>query len=87
MLLKKQKCKIYNLGSENYISMHSLAKKIKYIINKNIIIKCENKKNSVGNLYRKYYMPDISLIKNEFNLIEKKSLEESIEEILDYNKF
>ena len=32
-------------------------------------------------------MPDISLIKNEFNLIEKKSLEESIEEILDYNKF
>lgn len=87
MLLKKQKCKIYNLGSENYISMHNLAKKIRYVTNKNIIIKCENKKNSVGNLYRKYYMPDISLIKNEFNLIEKKSLEESIEEILDYNKF
>ena len=51
--------------------MINLAKIIADKFDKKIEIDSLNKKEAVGNLYRKYYMPDISILKKEFGFIEK----------------
>ena len=80
--LSKNKNNIYNLGSDKAISMFELAKIIANKFDKKIEIKSLNKKESVGNLYRKYYIPNMKLMKNQFNLVEKHDLQFSINEIL-----
>jgi len=80
--LSKNESKIYNLGSAKSISMFELAKIIASKFDKKIKIETLNKKEAVGNLYRKYYMPDISILKEEFGLLEKISLDESIDKLI-----
>ena len=82
VILKKGKhCEIYNIGTEEEISIKNLAKKIAKIFKKRIRIK--NTNLAKGGTPRR--CPDISKIK-KLGFVQKISLEQGIQLILDKNK-
>ena len=79
--------KIYNVGSDQALSISDLAKKIRDILspNKKIIIQGDIS-HSVGNFSRNYYVPNINRAKNELNLDTWIGLDLSIRRIGKANK-
>ena len=72
---------IYNIGSEDSISIKDLAKLIKKLSNKKIEVKILNEKNN--NLRKTVYVPDCKKIRKKFNLVQKVSLSESLAKMLN----
>lgn len=70
---------IYNVGSSDSISIYDLAKKIKTITssNTNIVVKGDSN-DSVGNLKRNVYVPNVSKIKKDLKVNVYHSLDDSI---------
>lgn len=81
ILNKGKHCEIYNIGTEEEVSIKNLARKIAKIYKKRIIIK--NKNLAKGGTPRR--CPDISKIK-KLGFVQKISLEQGIQLILDKNK-
>jgi len=81
ILNKGKHCEIYNIGTEEEVSIKNLAKKIAKIYKKRIIIK--NTNLAKGGTPRR--CPDISKIK-KLGFVQKISLEQGIQLILDKNK-
>ena len=81
------KHKIYNVGSNQSLSIIDLAKKIQKIIspNKKIVIQGDTS-HSVGNFSRSYYVPNIDRAKNEFNLDLWINLDLSINRLRNASK-
>ena len=86
MILVKSntKCKIYNVGSDEEISIENLAKLISYKYNKKVIKNFDllfvKKKQIID-----YYVPSITKAKKELNLTLKYKLNKSLKNLLDYN--
>ena len=72
---------IYNIGSEDSISIKDLAMLIKKLSNKKIDVKILNESNI--NLRKTIYVPDCKKIRKKFNLVQKVSLSESIAKMLN----
>jgi len=81
ILNKGKHCEIYNIGTEEEVSIKNLAKKIAKIYKKRIVIK--NTNLAKGGTPRR--CPDISKIK-KLGFVQKISLEQGIQLILDKNK-
>ena len=63
------KCKVYNVGSDQSLSILDLAKKIRNIISPKKEIKIlGNVSHSIGNFPRNYYVPNINRAKAELGL-------------------
>jgi UDP-glucuronate decarboxylase len=76
--------KIYNVGSDQTISILSLAKKIQKIISPSKGIKVFGDSNhSIGNFSRDYYVPNIDRAKNELSLDLWIDLEKSILRLME----
>tara|TARA_B100000575_G_scaffold291155_1_gene296366 strand:- start:241 stop:1194 length:954 start_codon:yes stop_codon:yes gene_type:complete len=84
-ILKKDSFKktVYNIGSDESISISDLAFLIKDISKKPIDVKILNENEA--NLKRSIYIPDCKKIKNKFNLTQKVSLSESILKMMNQN--
>ena len=84
-ILKKDPFKktVYNIGSDESISISDLAFLIKDISKKPIDVKILNENEA--NLKRSIYIPDCKKIKNKFNLTQKVSLSESILKMMNQN--
>ena len=67
---------VYNVGSEESISIKDLAILIKKLSRKSIDVKILNENND--SYKRTVYVPDCKKIKEKFNLTQKVSLSESI---------
>ena len=78
LINSNSKCEIYNVGSDESITIKQLANLIAKKFKKNISIK--NKKISKDNI--DYYVPSISKIKKELNLINKFNIIKSLDQIL-----
>jgi UDP-glucuronate decarboxylase len=80
------KSRIYNVGSDCSLSILELAKKTRNIISpdKEIVVLGDTT-HSVGNFSRKYYVPDISLAKNELSLDIWIDLDLSIKRLYNSN--
>ena len=78
LINSNSKCDIYNVGSDEAITIKQLANLIAKKFKKNISIK--NKKISKDNI--DYYVPSISKIKKELNLINKFNIIKSLDQIL-----
>ncbi len=81
LVLVEKKCehKVYNVGSDQSISIIDLAKKIRQLLAPNKKIKIiGNSKDNVGNFIRNTYVPDISRAKKEHKLDVWTNLDESI---------
>lgn len=78
LLVSKNQKNIYNIGSDMKITIYDLASRIKEIFEskKNIIVL--NKNQTYGNLYKNIYVPNIDLLKKEFQLEQTISLNESL---------
>ena len=72
---------IYNIGSEDSISIKDLAMLIKKLSNKKIDVEILNESNN--NLRKTVYVPDCEKIRKKFNLVQKVSLSESIAKMLN----
>ena len=72
---------IYNIGSEDSISIKDLAMLIKKLSNKKIEVEILNETNN--NLRKTVYVPDCKKIRKKFNLVQKVSLSESIAKMLN----
>lgn len=72
---------VYNIGSEDSISVKDLAMLIKKLSNKKIEVEILNETNN--NLEKTVYVPDCMKIRNKFNLVQKVSLSESIAKMLN----
>lgn len=72
---------IYNIGSEDSISIKDLAMLIKKLSNKKIEVEILNESNN--NLRKTVYVPDCKKIRKKFNLVQKVSLSESIAKMLN----
>tara|TARA_B100000674_G_scaffold262943_1_gene217132 strand:+ start:582 stop:1529 length:948 start_codon:yes stop_codon:yes gene_type:complete len=72
---------IYNIGSEDSISVKDLAMLIKKLSNKKIKVEILNETNN--NLRKTVYVPDCKKIREKFNLVQKVSLSESIAKMLN----
>ena len=72
---------IYNIGSEDSISIKDLAMLIKKLSNKKIEVEILNQSNN--NLRKTVYVPDCKKIRKKFNLVQKVSLSESIAKMLN----
>jgi nucleoside-diphosphate-sugar epimerase len=81
ILNKGKHCEIYNIGTEEEVTIKNLAKKIAKIYKKKIVIK--NVNLAKGGTPRR--CPDISKIK-KLGFVQKISLEQGIQLILDKNK-
>jgi nucleoside-diphosphate-sugar epimerase len=81
ILNKGKHCEIYNIGTEEEVTIMNLAKKIAKIYKKKIVIK--NANLAKGGTPRR--CPDISKIK-KLGFVQKISLEQGIQLILDKNK-
>ena len=76
--------KIYNVGSDQILSILNLAKKIQKIISPSKEIKVlGDSTHSIGNFSRSYYAPNIDRAKNELGLDLWISLDESIVRIME----
>ena len=78
LINSNSKCEIYNVGSDESITIKQLANLIAKKFKKKISI--ENKKISKDNI--DYYVPSISKIKKELNLINKFNIIKSLDQIL-----
>jgi len=78
LINSNSKCEIYNVGSDEAITIKQLANLIAKKFKKNVSIK--NKKISKNNI--DYYVPSISKIKKELNLINKFNIIKSLDQIL-----
>ena len=78
LINSNSKCEIYNVGSDEAITIKQLANLIAKKFKKNVSIK--NKKISKDNI--DYYVPSISKIKKELNLINKFNIIKSLYQIL-----
>lgn len=78
LLISKNKG-VFNVGSENSISIRELAKKVASLIspNKDIVFHFSND-GCVGNFNRDIYLPNVSKIKNDLGVREYHSLDEII---------
>jgi nucleoside-diphosphate-sugar epimerase len=81
ILNKGKHCEIYNIGTEEEVSIKKLAQKIAKIYKKRIVLK--NTNLAKGGTPRR--CPDISKIK-KLGFVQKISLEQGIQLILDKNK-
>ena len=72
---------IYNIGSEDSISIKDLAMLVKKLSNKKIDVKILNESNN--NLRKTVYVPDCKKVRKKFNLVQKVSLSESIAKMLN----
>jgi nucleoside-diphosphate-sugar epimerase len=81
ILNKGKHCEIYNIGTEEEVSIKKLAEKIAKIYKKRIVLK--NTNLAKGGTPRR--CPDISKIK-KLGFVQKISLEQGIQLILDKNK-
>ena len=77
---------IYNVGSDEEISIKTLAELIKKIFKSNIKIILKNKRIKGQSSERNYYVPNIDKAKSELNLTLNFSLEDSISKIASNNK-
>jgi UDP-glucuronate decarboxylase len=77
---------IYNVGSDEEISIKNLAELIKKIFKSNVIIDTKNKTMKGPSSKRNYYVPNIDKAKKELNLTLNFSLEDSISKIASNNK-
>jgi UDP-glucuronate decarboxylase len=76
--------KIYNVGSDQSLSILNLAKKIKKIISPSKEIKVfGDTKHSIGNFSRDYYAPNIDRAKNELSLDLWINLDKSILRLME----
>lgn len=81
ILFNGQKNSIYNVGSEERITIYDLAKKISTLSSKNIDIKILNQNiNSLQNLY----IPSTKKINNELNLGQEINLETAIKKTYNH---
>lgn len=87
IIFDESKNLIYNLGSEKSISMLDLARRIGKILDYPVKIICKNNKAAIGNLYRKFYLPDITLLKKDHSVKESFSLDSSLLEIINQNVY
>tara|TARA_B100000035_G_scaffold315391_1_gene335726 strand:- start:4523 stop:5563 length:1041 start_codon:yes stop_codon:yes gene_type:complete len=78
LLVSKNQKNIYNIGSDQKISIYELASRIKEIFNSNKNIIVLKKNQSYGNLYKNIYVPNIDLFKKEFQVEQTISLDESL---------
>jgi len=77
---------IYNVGSDYDISIYDLALKVKSLTSSKSKIHIKNLSNeSVGNIERNIYLPDISKIRKEMNLDVYNSLNDSILKTILFN--
>ncbi len=72
---------IYNVGSDEEISIKNLAELIKKIFKSNVKIDLKNKKITGQSSKRNYYVPNIDKAKKELNLNLNFSLKDSISKI------
>ena len=84
-ILVDSKNDIYNVGSDNEVSISDLATKVKNLIapscqiiklNENIVVE--------GNFKRNYYVPCVDKIKKDLNVSEYHSLDDSIKKMADF---
>jgi len=79
LLANDNQNKVYNVGSDQDISIKDLAYLVRDTIDKRKPVEIiGNKDNSILNLARNWYVPNIDRIKKEFNLSVWTSLEQSI---------
>jgi nucleoside-diphosphate-sugar epimerase len=72
------KCNIYNVGSDEEITIKQLAEIIAKKYNKQVSIKSKNRsKKNID-----YYVPSIAKAKKELNLINKFNIVKSLDQIL-----
>lgn len=83
VILKKDSFKktIYNIGSEDSISIKDLAMLIKKLSNKKIEVEIINETNN--NFGKTVYVPNCKKIRKKFNLVQKISLSQSIAKMLN----
>lgn len=81
LLLKGKDKEIYNVGSQDELTIYELAKKMKTVLSKNIEIKVLGTEESFGR-----YIPSNMKIRDEFSIKELISLEESILKSYDFFK-
>lgn len=81
LLLKGKDKEIYNVGSQDEISIHDLANKMKLTLNKKMNIKVLGTEETFGR-----YIPSNKKIRDEFGIHEMISLEESIIKSYDFLK-
>ena len=80
LINSNSKCEIYNVGSDEAITIKQLANLISKKFKKKISIK--NKKISKDSI--DYYVPSVSKIKKELNLINKFNIIKSLDQILNF---
>lgn len=81
ILLTGKNKEIYNVGSNEEISIKNLAKLIKNLSNSKVNIEIKNKKISGQSSNRNFYVPNVSKAINELNLKLNLSLSESLTKI------
>ncbi len=79
LINSNSKCEIYNVGSDEAITIKQLANLISKKFKKKISIK--NKKISKDSI--DYYVPSVSKIKKELNLINRFNIIKSLDQILN----
>ncbi len=79
LINSSSKCEIYNVGSDEAITIKQLANLISKKFKKKISIK--NKKISKDSI--DYYVPSVSKIKKELNLINRFNIIKSLDQILN----
>ncbi len=80
LINSNSKCEIYNVGSDEAITIKQLANLISKKYKKKVSIK--NKKISKNSI--DYYVPSVSKIKKELNLINKFNIKKSLDQILKF---
>lgn len=80
LINSNSKCEIYNVGSDEAITIKQLANLISKKFKKKISIK--NKKILKDSI--DYYVPSVSKIKKELNLINKFNIIKSLDQILNF---
>ena len=72
---------VYNVGSDEPITLADLARKIVSIINPELGVEVLGESMSVG---RDIYVPSIEKIKNDLGVNKNVSLDESIDKVYEY---
>ena len=81
ILFRGENNSIYNVGSENGLSIYDLAKNISKLSSVKIDIKVNNQNKNIKNYL---YIPSTDKIKKELNMIEETNLEEAIKKTLNH---
>lgn len=84
ILLQKAESKsIYNIGSDEAISLKDLAYKIKKVLNSTVDVKILNSAPDIHN--KPMYVPNVDKFNNDFGCISSKTLDQSILEMSKAN--